>query len=202
MFLRARHVLFHYISHSSLNVQQPKPTLETMGWGPLSAMNEITSDTITSWLKSLFGEDVGVQVLPPEPHEQWALRVEGHSDGRYGSLVTLVAPPRSILSVEVTIDLSEGPSQHFARLSLADRIAFLLDLRVCILRNALEYQITPPASRGSLPDPERITIVGNTPVGDAEFTRRDFFDHFTRVQRATTEVDILFQRLPLNRVLR
>ena len=167
-----------------------------------ATMYQLTQEEVTGWLAG-FGWSASLVELEPDDEEQWVLEVPGNAS-RYNSFVAWYASPDNLLVVRVNLRLNDDSSTRFGNLNVADRMAFLSNLRLSIARHhqAVDYQIqtTPDDDEAAIPIPETAIVIAHIPV-DQTFSRNDFWVAFRRVQSAMTDVDILFQRLALGRML-
>ena len=122
----------------------------------------------------------------------------------YATDVVWFAPPANMLTVRIHLRLRDDNRARLANLGLADRLAWLADLRLNMVRYhppAVEYMIVPSDDDETEPCmPQSIIVVAHVVV-DESVSRNDFWNAFMQVQRAVADVDVSIQRLALSRML-
>ncbi|MDE0260171.1 MAG: DUF2299 family protein [Gammaproteobacteria bacterium] len=164
-------------------------------------MLELTQEKVSDWAAS-FGWTTSPVELEPDAEEQWAVHVPGENV-RYGTYVAWYAPPANLLAVRINLQVHDDNRALFANLNFTDRLAFLTNLRVSMARHhhAVEYMLGPASDADTpVPVPDSVAVVASVVV-DESFSRKEFFRAFRSVQSAMTDVDVMFQRLALGRML-
>ena len=162
-------------------------------------MLELTQERVSDWAAS-FGWPTSPVELEPDAAEQWALRIEGH-EGLYATDVVWFAAPASMLTVRTNLQVHDDHRSQLAKLNVADRLAWLTDMRLSMVRYhpAVDFMAVPSDDETEPPMPQSVMIVAHVVV-DESVSRTDFLNAFLQVQRAVTDVDVSIQRLALGRM--
>jgi len=163
-------------------------------------MLEITREEVTGWAAS-FGWSTSPVELRPDAAEQWAIRVDG-GEGVFAADIVWVPSPANMLTVRINIQVHDDHRARLNSLNVADRIMWLTDLRLNMVRYhpAVDCQVFTSDDDETLPPMPQSLVVEAHVVGESA-SRNDLLDAFFRVQRAITDVVISIDRLALGRML-